>query len=266
MRGRNIRAMVLAGVAWLAAGVATADSPYLKPNVHDATGRDHVTVEASFTEDIFQARVVMRSDFFHVIGPNGETPIADITYLRDMAVFEVATPVDGTYRISSGPRAGRSAKMYRATDGSWKMVGEEDSPPPADAALVDVQSITVAEVYVTRGAPSDGALEPRGQGLELFPMIHPADITAGEDATFQMLFDGRPLTGVEVTVFREAGRYDGKKIEATLTTDAQGRFTVRAGDAGAYLTQVRYRTASPAGAPTPYRSYTHTLAFVANQG
>lgn len=266
MRGRTLKAMVLAGVAWLVAGIATADSPYLKPNVHDATGRDHVTVEASFTEDIFQARVVMRSDSFHVIGPNGENPITDVTYLRDLAVFEVATPIDGTYRISSGPRQGRTAKMYRATDGSWKMVGEEDNPPPADAPLVDVQSITVAEVYVTRGAPSDGALEPRGQGLELFPMIHPADIVAGEDATFQMLFEGRPLAGVEVTVFREAGRYDGKKIEATLTTDSEGRFTVRAGDAGAYLTQVRYRTESPAGAPTPYRSYTHTLAFVAHQG
>lgn len=266
MRGRTFRAMMLAGVAWLAAGIATADSPYLNPNVHDATGRDHVTVEASFTEDLFQARVVMRSDFFHVIGPNGETPIADVTYLRDLAVFEVATPVDGTYRISSGPRQGRTAKMYRATDGSWKMVGEEDSAPPADTPLVDVQSITTAEVYVTRGAPSDSALEPKGQGLELFPMIHPADITAGEDAAFQLLFDGRPLTGVEVTVFREAGQYDGRKIEATLTTDAEGRFTVRAGDAGAYMTQVRYRTESPAGAPTPYRSYTHTLVFVAHAG
>lgn len=266
MRGRTFRAMVVAGVAWLAAGVATADSPYLNPNVHDATNRDHVTVEASFTEDIFQARVVMRSDFFHVIGPNGTTPITDVTYLRDLAIFEVATPLDGTYRISSGPRQGRTAKMYRATDGSWKMVGEEDSNPPEGTPLVDVQSITTAEVYVTRGVPSDGALEPRGQGLELFPLIHPADITAGEDATFQLLFEGRPLTGVEVTVFREAGQYDGKKIEATLTTDAQGRFTVRAGDAGAYLTQVRYRTESPAGAATPWRSYTHTLAFVARQG
>lgn len=266
MRGRTFRAVVLAGMAWLAAGIATADSPYLKPNVHDATGRDHVTVEASFTEDIFQSRVVMRSDFFHVIGPDGTKPITEVTYLRDLAVFEVATPVDGTYRISSGPRIGRTAKMYRATDGSWKMVGEEDSNPPEGTTLVDVQSITVAEVYVTKGAPSNGALQPKGEGLELFPLIHPSDITAGEDAAFQLLFEGRPLADVEVTIFREAGQYDGKKIEATLTTDAQGRFTVRAGDAGAYLTQVRYRTESPAGAATPYRSYTHTLAFVAHQG
>ena len=255
---------VLAGaVTLLCATAASADSPYLKPNTWDATGRDHITVEAGFTEDIFQGRVAMRSDFFHIVGPNGDTPITQVTSLRDLTVFEAATPVDGTYRISSGARVGRTAKMYRATDGSWKMVGEEDTPPPADAPLVDVQSITKAEVYLTRGAPDHGALEPTGDGLELVPQIHPSDIVAGEDATFQLLFFGQPLAGAHVTVFRERGLYDGRKIEVELTTDAEGRFTVRAGDAGAYMTQVRHRTESPEGAATPYRSYTHTLVFVA---
>src|SRR4051812_9157570 len=72
----KITAGLLAGVLLaLNGGLAEAHSPYLRPNVFDATGRDHVTVEASFTEDIFEAEVVMRSDFFHIVGPNGDTPI-----------------------------------------------------------------------------------------------------------------------------------------------------------------------------------------------
>ncbi|HWW11667.1 MAG TPA: DUF4198 domain-containing protein, partial [Brevundimonas sp.] len=115
----RLTAGLLAGVMLaLNGGAALAHQPYLRPNVFDATGRDHVTVEAAFTEDVFAAEVVMRSDFYHVVGPNGDTPIRNVTYLRDLAVFEADTPVDGTYRLSSGPRQGRTARMYRAADGA----------------------------------------------------------------------------------------------------------------------------------------------------
>lgn len=267
MTRHRITATLLAGVMLaLNGGVAQAHSPYLRPNVFDATGRDHVTVEASFTEDVFAAEVVMRSDAFHIVGPNGDRPVGQVTYLRDLAVFEADLPVDGTYRLSSGARTGRTAQMYQSADGVWKMVGEEDGPPPPGAALVDVQSITVADVYVTRGVPDDAALQPSGQGLELKPLTHPSDIVAGEDASFQLLMDGQPLAQVPVTVFREAGRWDGRKVEADLTTDAQGRFTVRVSDPGAYMTLIRHRTEAPAGSPTPWRSYSHTLTFVAEAG
>ncbi len=247
------------------AGAAQAHSPYLRPNVFDATNRDHVTVEAAFTEDVFNAEVVMRSDHFHVVGPNGDTPITTVTYLRDLAVFEAPTPVDGLYRLSSGAREGRAAKMYQTPSG-WKMVGEEDTPPPPGAELVDVQSITVADVYVVRGAPDEAALKPSGHGLELQPLIQPGDIVAGEDAPFRLLFDGQPVAGADVTVFREAGQYDGRKVESETRTDGAGRITLTVAEPGAYMTQVRHRIAAPPGAATPWRSYTHTLTFIAHAG
>jgi uncharacterized GH25 family protein len=250
----------------LTAGQALAHVPYVRPNVMDATGRDHVTVEASFTEDVFAAEVVMRSDAWHVVGPNGDTPITAVTYLHDMAVFEAPTPVDGTWRISSGPRSGRMGQMYKAADGSWKMVGEEDGPAPAGAEIVPVQSITTADTYVTRGAPTAEALTPSGHGLEVVPLIQPADIIAGEDLPLQLLFDGKPLANVPMVVYREAGLYDGKKIEAELTSDAEGKVAVRVGDPGAYMTLVRYRTESPAGSEVRFRSYSHSLTFAAQGG
>ena len=246
----------------LAAGGAQADSPYLWPKAIDATGRDHVTVEAGFTESIFDGRVAMRSDAFHVTGPNGDVPITEVTYLRDIAVFEVSTPVDGAYRVSSGQRMGRTARMYQAANGRWWMVGESDEPMPEGAETVEVQSVTRADVYISRGPAAD-IPAATSQGLEVMPVTSPFDIVAGEDAVFRLTFNGQPMAGADITVFREAGKYDGRVVEADLKTDADGRFTVRPGAPGGYMTQIRYRTRAPQGAATPYRSYTHTLSFAA---
>lgn len=267
MTGYRFTAAMLAGVMLAVnGGAALAHVPYVRANVIDATGRDHVTVEASFTEDVFAAEVVMRSDHWHVVGPDGDAPITAVTYLRDLAVFEVSTPADGTYRISSGPRVGRTGQMYRAANGDWKMVGEEDGPAPAGATLVPVQSITTADTYVTRGAPSDGPLEPSGEGLEVMPLIQPADIVAGEDLPLLVLFDGQPLAGAPVTVYREAGLYDGRKIEAERVTDAEGKVVVRVASPGAYMTLIRHRADAPAGAEVAHRSYSHSLTFAAQEG
>jgi uncharacterized GH25 family protein len=262
LRNAALTSFILA----LTAGSALAHVPYVRPNVMDATGRDHVTVEASFTEDVFAAEIVMRSDAWHVVGPNGDAPITAVTYLRDMAVFEAATPVDGTYRISSGPRSGRMGQMYKAADGSWKMVGEEDGPAPAGAEIVPVQSITTADVYVTHGQPTAAALTPSGHGLEVVPLIQPADIVAGEALPLQILFEGKPVANTALVVYRETGLYDGKKIEAELTSDADGKVVVRVIDPGAYMTLVRYRTEAPAGSDVRFRSYSHSLTFAAQGG
>lgn len=256
---------LIAGLAALLVSLpaaASAHMPYLLPGQFDVTSRDHVTVQASFSEDIFLPDIVMKSEGWQVRGPDGVTAISKVTYLRDLAVFEVETPKPGAYRISSGVRLGRMGKMFKGADGQWEMVGE-GGPAPAGAALVDVQSVTQAEVYVSKGEPDDAVLAPVGQGLELRPITHPNKIFVGKPAGFALLFDGKPLAGVSVEVFRAAGQYDGQKTLATVKTDAAGRFNVTTPDAGTYMTLIRYRAAAPADAGVPYRSYTHTLTFEA---
>ena len=257
----------LAGAGLLAAapGVALAHMPFMLPNMFDLTDRDHVTIQAGFAEDAFISEVVMKSDAFHTQGPGGAVaPIKDVTYLRDLAVFEAPVPAKGTYRISSGERFGRKGKMYKSAAGEW-VIGE-GAEKPAGAQLVDVQSMTLAEVYVTRGSPTKDALAPTGKSLELRPITHPSEIFAAQPATFELLFEGKPVSGAHVEVFRSAGAYDGKKqLAGQITTDAAGRFAITPPDAGTYLALIRHRTAAPAGAETPYRSYSYTLTFEATQ-
>lgn len=267
---RLLKSTLSAGAAVVvltAAGVASAHMPYLLPTVFTLGGKaDHVTLQSSFTEDPFIPEVVLKSTFFFAKGPAGaEAPIGTPTYLRDLAVLEAATPAEGTYRFSTGPRQGRKGKMYQDAKGKWLMVGEEAEGAPAGAKLVDVASITTAEAYVTKGKPSAAALDAKGVGLELKPVTHPSDIGAGSAAKFQLLFDGKPLAGALIRLYRANGVFDGKKVAGEARTAADGTFSLTAPDAGLYMTIVRHRTASPAGAETPYRSYTHTLSFEAAQ-
>ncbi len=262
LKFRSIRAaaslLALAG-----ATAAQAHMPYVLPTMFDVGKGDHVTVQSAFAEDVFIPEVSMRDAPFHLVGPDGaQLPVGPVTYLRDLSIFEANLPGEGSYRVTSGQRAGRKGKMFKVGN-DWVMRGEGAEPGPS-AQQVDVQSMTLAEAYVTRGQPTEGALKPQGTALEIQAITHPNGITAGADAKFALLFDGKPLPNTDVTLFRSAGYYDGRKVAAQTKSDANGRFSLKPGDAGTYLILVRHRGAAPAGAETPYRSYTYTLAFDAS--
>ncbi|MBB5685157.1 DUF4198 domain-containing protein [Sphingobium boeckii] len=255
----RLSAMVFGGLLCTAPGVQ-AHMPYVLPGAFDVGQRDHITVESAFGEEPFAAEVAMRDAPFSLTLPDGSAGEAGpVTYLRDLSIFEADLKTPGTYRVTTGQRLGRKGQMYRV-NGQWVMRGE-DGAPPKGAEPVAVQSATLADAYVTRGQPTAAALKPRGEALEIQPITHPNSIASGSDATFLLLFDGKPLAGVDVTLFRAAGVYDGRKIAGQIKTDAAGQFTLKPDDAGRYLILVRHRTTAPAGSEIPYRSYTYTLAF-----
>lgn len=255
---RSLRAGLLGGALLLslAVPVAQAHSPYLLPTVFDVSDRKIVTVQGSFAEDFFTPEVVMKSDAYAVIGPDGaKTPVSP-TYLREVAVFEAAVEKPGTYRITTGLRGGRTAKAA-LVKGQWEFF--EGDKAPADA--IDMQSLTMADVYVTHGAPTDAALAPIGKGLEFKAVTHPSKITTGKDAVFEVLFDGKPLANQAIEFVAADDRYaDSKPAPKTVTSDAKGRFAVKPDHSGLYHIQSRYRVA-PAAAGQPGQSFTYALTF-----
>lgn len=250
--------MAAAAAIVAAAGAAQAHSPYLLPNTFDATNRDHVTVEASFTEAFFAPDVVMKSDDFHAVGPDGARVALTPTYLRDLTILEPATPVDGTWRISTGARTGRTAKAVLKAGGEWEFI-EPGKPVPAGA--VDMVSLTRAETYVTRGKPNETALKPTGQGLEFRALTHPNDIAVGAAARFEVLLDGKPLAKQAVEIHQGGETYsEANPVEAV--SDFAGVFAFTPPAAGVYHAMSRYRIA-PAAAGQPARSLTYALTFEA---
>ncbi|HWW26025.1 MAG TPA: DUF4198 domain-containing protein [Caulobacter sp.] len=261
MRRSPSFAALLAGIAFtgLLASAAQAHSPYLLPSAFDVTDRKLVTVQGSFTESFFSPEVVMKSDAWAVVGPDGARKPLSATNLRELALVEVATEQPGTYRITSGQRTGRTAKAV-LVKGEWVFL-EDPSKAPAGAAPVDMQSLTMADVYVTRGAPTTAALAPVGKGLEFVAVTHPSSIFTGQDAQFTVLFDGRPVKGQAVTLHAGDDRYaDAKAPPVTLVSDDQGRVTVKVARSGVYQIQARYRVAPTSADPVGH-SYTYALTF-----
>lgn len=241
-------------------GSAEAHSPFLLPNLFDVDKRDHVTVLGSFTEEFFAPDVVMKSDDYHVVGPDGTRRPLTPVYTRDMAVLEAETKEQGTYRISTGRRTGRTAKAAWV-QGDWKFLAPSETAP-AGSRVYDVTSITTAETYITRGKPSQTALAPRKSGLEFRAITHPNAAFVGSNATFEVLFDGKPLPNHTVSLYVGNARYSDQKAPIEVKTDAAGQFSIKPDRAGVFIAMTRFRP-EPAANGKDGVSYTYSLVFEA---
>jgi uncharacterized GH25 family protein len=245
-----IRGFWVVALATVAAAPAVAHSPYLLPNYFDVTDRDHVSVQASFTERFFIPDVVMRADGYHVLGPDGARVALTPLYTKDVAILDVETKAAGTYRISTGLREGASRKAA-LVKGQWEFF--ESREAPADS--VDMQSWTRADVYVSSGKPTDQVLVPTGTGIEFQLLTHPNNLHAGSTAKMRLLFDGKPLANEVVTLQGVVTASGDNPAPLELRADAEGRVDVPLKSAGMYQLQSRHRV-GPAAAGTKGRSYT----------
>lgn len=241
-------------------GSAEAHSPYLLPNLFDLDKRDHVTVVGSFTEEFFAPDVAMKSDDYHVVGPDGARRPVSPVYTRDMAIIETETKEPGTYRISTGRRTGRTAKAAWV-QGDWKFLAPNEAAP-SGSRVYDVTSITVAETYVTRGKPSQTALAPRNAGLEFRAVTHPNALFVGSDAKFQVLFDGKPVASQTVSLYAGEARYTQQKAPVEVKTNAAGEFSIKPDRSGVFVVMTRFRP-EPAATGKDGVSYTYSLVFEA---
>jgi uncharacterized GH25 family protein len=122
----------------------------------------------------------------------------------------------------------------------------------------------MAEVYVTRGKPSDKAVAPRNTGLEFRAVSHPNSVFIGAETRFQVLFDGKPVANHAVSVYSGNARYSDKKVFAETTTDGTGHFSIKPDKAGVYLAMTRFRPTPAAGSQQGV-SYTYSVVFEATE-
>ena len=247
--------------AWC--GGACAHTPYLAPNTFAPREGETVTLDAAFAETFFTSEVVFDKSRFSVTAPDGTTTVPDTEqYLKSRAVIEHTLPKQaGTYRFSSGQRLGA---VFR----NWEFDGKKESTrdpkatiPEGAKRLPSFQAITLAETFLTIGAPDRGALKPRGNGIEIIPVTHPADLYTGESFVFEILYDGKPVANQDVEVSEAVWTSDRKPEVVKLTTGADGRATLALRRVGTWLALVRHRTQAPAGAPADEFSNSATLVF-----
>lgn len=261
----SFRKLLFVGLfsAALGSSFASAHTPYIAPATFEPLFQGWVTLDASFADAFFIPEVVFDNSEFHVIDPAGvkSAPLT-VERLKTRAVVEHQLKEKGTYRFSTGVRHGAIFRTYEQ-NGERKSLRDPKEALPEGAKLLDhFQSVTLAESYITLGAPNENALKPYGKGLEVVAVSHPNDVYEGEKFRLQVQFDGKPLADQSVQIFPTYVGKDGHaKAILDVKTDSKGFADLALPKAATYLLQTRYRHAAPKGAEAPQYSYTYTLSF-----
>jgi uncharacterized GH25 family protein len=247
--------------------VAQAHRMWLMPSVTIVSGDDiWITVDAAVSDDLFYfdhnplrianigtppaglppvLRTGRGADLM-ITAPDGSKVEAHNGSMgRFRSTFDVHLTQKGTYRIAvrnegvfARYKVGNEEKRWR---GTADVFGKE---VPANAEeLRATLSQSRVETFVTLGKPSRDTLKTTGSGMEFEPITHPNDLVAGSPATFRLILDGKPASGVSVTVVPGGRRYRDRIGEMTLTTDQDGKFTVTWSDPGMYWMQAVVRDA-----------------------
>ncbi|MAC32943.1 MAG: ABC transporter permease [Haliea sp.] len=244
---------------WLlpAATVLSGDAPW-------------VTFDAAVSNDVFYFNHhPLQPAAFTATAPDGsEIPLQNPHAGKHRGTFDLQLLQTGTYRVSmasSGLRARwedeNGERHFWPGRGETPAPGDFERKVPSDAKNLEVSHASRrVETWVTAGAPTDSALAPTGEGLEMQAHTHPNDLYSGETASFQFLIDGQPAAGTEVTLIPDGVRYRDSQEEMTFTANAEGFIAVTWPQAGRYWLEAEYQD-DRAAAPATIRqgSYVVTL-------
>lgn len=264
--------MQIARLAWLGlatglllGGAADAHTSFLLPNYFSLTDGKQITLEGGFAEKFFSSDVALTSQDFHFYHPDGRRDVfKKIASFNQITILESDIPEQGTYLFTSGERLGRISTIAKVK-GAWVSLNPDDPNPKIPEGATEtakLQTVTVTDVYVTKGAPTKTVLTLPPQGrLAITPVTHPNAVFLDEGFELAVSYGGKPLADFETTLYRQGGGYDEKSFVQVNKTDANGHLKLKFSQPGVYLIMVRHRGDAPAGAATPYRSYTTSLTF-----
>ena len=249
--------------ATFAAVPANAHTSYMLPSTFNTEREQTVTLECSFSEDFSAPEIAVKSDDYHVVGPDGtRVDFETLAPFKQLMLMEHGLTDDGTYRFTTGVRLGRKSKRA-LIDGEWKFVfGPNADEMVANAEAVKTsQTETVADVYVSKGAPSWTPVRNTFGRLVLEPLTHPNEVFLEDEFQLKVSFDGTPMADKELTVYRRGGSYEEPKYKHAVSTDENGIVSMPFEKPGIYMIMTRHRAEAPEGSETDERGYTTSLTF-----
>lgn len=214
-----------------------------------------------------------------LIGARTTTEISDISTRGNSLLLRQRQPADGQYVVAAEikPRSLRespaSFRRYLLLEGAPEALARYER----EGLLPTTDSITrryakYAKTLVQVGDGSSRAFDRRaGHVLEFVPMSDPAAAEPGGALTFQLLIQGRPLSGAHVhagvapfgaaALTDTAGARAGRLRDASLTTGADGSFTVAIDRAGAWNLRTIQIVPAAAGSGADWDVHWATFVF-----
>lgn len=247
---------ILAAALVLAAtGPASAYTSYILPANFAPDGE--MQLEAAFASTFFTPAIGLPADMTLLYPDGTEFTFDRVESTGQVTRAEASISQHGTYRISTGERIGRVATLV-SEDGAWRELGETETPAP-DAEIMTMQRVTVADAFVSVGAPTRHVVDQNVGALALHPVTHPNQVLVSDGFTIELLFNDAPFPNMPLVIY-ESGDAD-TDVSTYAVTDENGRATLTFAEPGRYLVAARHRADAPAGAEAQVRSYTTTLTF-----
>jgi uncharacterized GH25 family protein len=245
-------ALVAAPVLGLLAALALpmsaqAHRAWLAPTSTVLSGTDAwVGFDAGMSNGVFIAdHAAMNLAGLVITAPDGSTVQPENMHrARYRSSFDLHLTQPGTWKVANVMSGVTATYKENGEEKRWRGTAAE-FPGAIPAGATDVVATRTSnriETFVTLGAPTDTVFTNPADGLVMIPVTHPNDLVAGEAATFKLSLDGAPAAGVTVTIARGGTRYRDNPEEMTVTTGADGAFTVTWPEAGMYWLNAQVRT------------------------
>jgi len=257
--------LAIVALAALAPLAAHAHRQWLLPSSTVLSGNDTwVTVDAAASNDLFYLdHNPLRVDNLTITAPDGNAVKPENGAAgRYRYTFDVHLTQPGTYRMAVVNQGLFASYKLDGQTKRWRGTAESfGKDVPAGAQDLQVtQAESRVETFVTSGKPGGKALAPSGRGLEMVPVTHPNDLVAGEPSSFRLLLDGKPAANLKVDVVPGGNRYRDKLQDFSVTTDADGKFSVKWPSPGMYWMEAQVEDGKAAKPAQKRRaSYSATL-------
>lgn len=235
---------------------ANAYTAYLSPQTFTPEGR--VSVDAAYATTFFTPAMPLSSTDFHVITPEDSRFTFDsVRVAAPATTLDLATATSGTYLLTTGEILGAITPMV-GVDGGWRALAQGEAPPEG-APTTTLQTVALADAYISRGRPSEEALDNPHGALVIQPVTHPNRIAQADGFTVQLNFNGAPFANMPIVLYAEGD--PEAKLDRSFVTGADGRATLTFDRPGKYVAVIRHRGQAPAGSEAQIRSYTSSLTF-----
>lgn len=223
---------VIGLLGFFASTAIQAHVPFLKPSQFNIEN-DRLQIESTFTEFPFQPDFAMDSPNFSMTHPSGNIqPLQPSAKTRAAVYLEPVINATGTYRVSTGVRAGPTYKAVETADGKLYFA---DDKKHTKGTPVSMKYYSSADVYLVKGAPTY-VPRPLGSGVEIIPLSSPNHLVAGKRMQLQVLHGGKPLAEARVITVYADEHYKQHRIEdlydvenvrtSNIIADQAGRFSI----------------------------------------
>lgn len=172
-----------------------------------------------------------------VINPNGDiNKGTKWQAFARMSVADVVLKDSGTYRIGLNQPDVHMTTFKKADGTPWRLFGTSPELPKGATDIVRRTTSSRVETFVTLNSNSDLAVKPTGNGVELAGETHPNDLFTNEPISFQLFFNGKPLTdNVNVKLIKSGTRHRNNRDEQKIEVSKEGKIDLHFTEAGFYF-------------------------------